>query len=213
MDYLSIKNNDLCFLKSNKQNICCFCEDSYKSTYSLVKKNITYQVCDLCRCVIYYNKEIIYKFIILQSDLSQKNIINKTVEFYHREGCVPSPNYIDKNVKSIDVSTQQLAYLMSDDYKFKKNMFEKGIRYFFTPDYNFDKILIRNVFSSKVTVNDFFWKDIKKLDTYELKQDIENTLNVKYVGEVLTKSEMKLKNKINYVISLFKILERINIKK
>jgi len=207
MNYFLIKDNIQFFEKNNKQKTCDFCKNTFRYVYSFNQKEKSYNVCELCKCIISYNRNVVLRIIILYSKLKQDSIVNKTIEYFHKEGCIPSPHYIDKNVMAINMSTPQMAKLMDNNYKFKKRIIKMGIKYFFTPGCNLDKILIRNVFSSKLSSNEFFWKDDKELNVYQIKEDIGDILNEEKLDETITKSEQKLKNKINYVKNLFIMLE------
>ena len=165
MKYLSLNKSDVHSITSSKEKTCCLCAGQYQQTYNITTKHdAKYNVCELCKSVIVYDKKDMYKILLLMSNIPQKTIINETIKYFNANGCIPSPHNIDINVKGIDMSSQYLRYLMACNEKTYKNLQKEGIKIFITPELNLNKIVVRNMFSKKSTINNTFWNDVRDLD-------------------------------------------------
>lgn len=203
MKYLLLNNHDVQTIDVSKEKVCCFCEKTFLKIFTVNTGEDKYNACELCKSIILYDKKETYKIILLISNKSQKSIVLDTINYFNNNGCIPSPHNIDENVKGIDMSSQNLRQIMSSDSKIFNKMQDKGIRAFITPDVNLDKIIVRNMFSKKLSSNNTFWDDVIKLKT----KDVNDITKMKSPhNKKLEKSRTNLNNKINNLTGLLDMM-------
>jgi hypothetical protein len=207
MKYLSINKSDVYRISKSTEKICCLCAGQYQQIHNIITKHdAKYNVCELCKLVILYDKKEMYKIILLMSEIPQKTIINETIKYFNANGCMPSPTNIDIHVKGINMSSHHLRYLMSCNEKTYKNLQKEGVKMFITPELNLDKIVIRNIFSKKSTINNTFWDDVRDLEIKHI-TEIKLVLNkASKCIKQLDKSRKNLRSKVENLVGLFNMM-------
>lgn len=207
MKYLSLTKSDIQSVTNSKEKHCCLCDCQYQQTWNIITKtNLKYNACELCKSVILYDKKDIYKIVLLVSSMSQKDIIIETIKYFNTNGCTPSPIKIDKHVKGINVSSQYLRYLMTCSEKTYKTSQKEGVRIFITPELNLNKIIIRNMFAKKSTMNHTFWNDVRDLDVEEITKTTKVKNEKPQCVNKLDKSTKCLVNKVEQLTGLLDMM-------
>lgn len=189
---------------------CDLCKtDTEKTLRVITNENDMYELCHLCRSIVVFNKSEAYRTIYIKSKIPQDEVIRETIKYYLETGSIPPPAKIDKHAKRLNVSSPLLKMLMCKNNKIKKKMEKKGIVSFINPEYNLEKIFVRNIFSQLSDsssggekINDY-WTSIAKMKIY----DIEKSVDIK-VKKTLKKMDETVNNTI--LESMKKLQDRKN---
>ena len=207
MSYPLIKYDENCInTKCNKKNKCEYCGMNV-SNLIVIQNPVCTTACELCATVIFYDRNNMYRTILLQSNLSQKDVIVLTVNYYKKHGTIPLPCQLDPNVTRLDMSVVQLKFLMCDE-KVKKFVDSKNIVSFFNIDYSLETVIPRNAFlpisnnGTNILNSNTYWKEIEKLDIYKIsetvfmKEILNKNHNNKNINDIIEISKKNLIKKI-----------------
>ena len=196
MNYLSLIRDTIVNIDISHSKVCELCDIRYQKLIKVTTSNSSeYNLCELCKAVWVYDKNDTYKIVMLQSSLDQVEIIKKTVNLFNTNGCIPSPSEIDPDTKSINMSSQNLKYILFHNKELGKTFSNKNFKIFITPDVNMDKIVIRNMFSQSNVINNGYWENIKQMDTYKIPKKIKKKIN-EYVQSARNIQEIESSRKI-----------------
>lgn len=106
----------------NKNNECDFCGGKYdKYLYCYRKKgdDAAFEnlllACRLCYMINHINRGFLKECILMYSELSQKEVVRKTVEWMLENGHVPHPHQIDPSVRKLRVSLLEFITVLHDN--------------------------------------------------------------------------------------------------
>jgi hypothetical protein len=224
-----INKSDWAKLKSQvlKKNgeICGYCGGRYKKYLymcSITDKN--YELdncilgCKLCYMITHITPEVIKECVLLVSDLSQREIIRRTVDYYLKYNKMPEIKDIDAGVLDLDLSLVEYLALLS-----KTNFRLKNGRIFFTKYLNTVFLDTMASIISKDTImfvddendiedNEYYLNykcEINDLPRYEFTKEELDQLNKHFNGIddkdkktkiKMYKDEIKYDNMINHEI-------------
>jgi len=191
MDYSSLIRDNIVSITTSHSKVCELCDLSYQKINKIVTNTgLEYNMCELCKVTLTYDKDDTYKIIILKSSMSQKEIINSTVAFFNKDGYVPSPADIDADAKRIDISSQLIKYLLFSNDTFYTKFTNKNFKIFVTPQINMSKFITINMFASKTASNSNYWHDVKKMNIYKIPAKIKKKID-KYIRETQNIKEIE----------------------
>jgi hypothetical protein len=177
MDYSSLIQDKIVSTALLHNTVCELCDTSYQRLNRvIIESGLEYNMCEFCKVTLTYDKNDTYKIIVLKSSLSQRDIIDKTIEFFNKNGSVPSPHNIDQDAKRIDISSQLVKYLLFNSESLNKKFNDKNFRIFMTPAINIHKFIVRNMFAVQ-SQNSNYWQDIKNMDVYKVPTKIKNKID------------------------------------
>lgn len=210
--YPIIKFDDTVTISNTGKGKCKYCETGGLSLLkiSTSKKKGNIISCDMCKSIILYNRSQMYRTILMKSELTQKEVVQATVKYYKKNGCIPSPNTLDPNSKRLNMSSLQLKFMMWKDPTVKKFVEKKGIVSFFNVEYNLKTIVPRNSFLAHMTkTNDTYWDDVEEMKFYKISNSpildaIQNDLHDKKVIKIIKASQKSLVNKLKTVKKEYK---------
>lgn len=199
-DKPAINKSDWAKLKSQvlKKNgeICGYCGGRYKKyLYMCSLKDENYELdncvlgCKLCYMVTHITPEVIKECILLVSDLSQREIIRRTVDYYLKHNKIPEIKDVDTEALDLDLSLVEYLALLS-----KTNFRLKNVRIFFTKYLN--TVFLETNTVSKDTImfvdddndiedNGYYLNykcEINDLPRYEFTKEELNELNKHFNG-------------------------------
>jgi hypothetical protein len=179
------QNLNIDLLKNEKNNDCYFCKSKTNLNVTYLDDKIV-NACYICHIIKNFDKEFSLNVILCNTELTQLEIIQKTRDFYNKNGYIPTPNEIDSKAKFIKIQ----PYIFS---KFKnRENFEK-YQVFFTN--NISNMLLDDsddVFDIKPKKNDKKnLSDYFTIQKYEFSEKELEELNKEY-GEIA-------KNNSNFV--------------
>jgi hypothetical protein len=171
INYLSDESTDDFEYIECKKNKCQLCDvETFKccSSFDFINKKI-YKTCILCNIIINFKKSYIGKFIFVNSKMSQKEINNKTIEYYKKYQTIIKPDILDKKCKLIIISPYMLSK-MFDIMRFDDLIHFKNYKIMFTGEITKNFNEPKNVFIKKVEQikydNSYF-----DIDKYEFKNE------------------------------------------
>ena len=136
----------------------------------------TSNLCDLCNMVSNVSKANVFEVVICVSELSQKEIIKKTIELYKQNDIMPLPMEIDKNVKKYNISPYLLLSMDIDK------------KYFFTREAKkYIKSTLKEMFSEEketekkpYDIEEYYKLEVydKKIDTDDVRKDELKNMDV-----------------------------------
>jgi hypothetical protein len=143
--------------------------------------------------------------MFFQSKLSQKEVVQLTVNYYKKHGTIPLPTQLDPIARRLDISGVQLKFLMLNDEKIKSFVEKKEIVLFFNIEYSLHTIIPRNSFlqplnneNSILKKNVQYWDNIQKMDICKISDEpIIRNVSSKKSDNVIDLSKKSLLNKIS----------------
>lgn len=208
MNYSSLIRDTIVSTNKSHSSVCELCDGRYQKIIKVVTSTgAEYNLCEICKAVWIYDKDDTYKVIMLTSSLDQKDIITNTVNFFNKNGCIPSPLDIDVDAKTINMSSQLLKYILFHNDELCEKFNKKNFKLFITPHFNMDNIIIRNIFLKTSGNNLDYWETISKMDMYKIPNKIKKQIN-KYTQETriiheIESSRKRFNKKISDLNSLF----------
>lgn len=110
---------------------CLLCNHRYR--------NLNNNICDFCNTIINYETklDIMKKCFMMHSELTQKEIINKTFNYIQKHHKIPLPKDIDENCYFFKKS----HYEIFDDLLNKKN---DNIKFFFSDKFSLHNFIFKS---------------------------------------------------------------------
>jgi hypothetical protein len=114
-------SNKSCVEKDYKS--CPFCGGINKIYVYINELKIKTRVCYLCSLIVNFDIQNFNKLILCYSNLSQKEVIQKTMNYYQKNSQVPKPIEIDDKVEKIKLSPMIYLELIKSNYIFDNFVF------------------------------------------------------------------------------------------
>lgn len=188
-------------LENNQQNKCHFCESKINLQPTIYKDTII-NCCFLCHITVNFDKDYIYHCLLCHSELSQKNIISKTWEFYNKNGYVPLPQEIDEHAKIIKIPVHLFA-----QFNKKKSKFH-NYKFFFTN--KVQNMLLDetdDVFEKVPNIKKYDLLQYFKIDAYQIPDDEKNNIN-KQINKINTNNFEVMTEIQNNLLERYNNLEK-----
>jgi hypothetical protein len=180
-------------IKYSSDKKCPKCKGTYQRILTIIMNNDKeYDMCEFCKVTFIYDPAEVYKYVLMRSEYNQDDIISATVKFVNKNGCIPTPTDIDKDAKLLEYSSQKLACAMSQSDKIRSKSNEDEIKVFFTPEFKIAKIIVRNMFSSKLKFNVDYWDNLADTETVSISKSI-----IKKIDKLTKKDNKKSLNIVN----------------
>ena len=145
---------------------CNSCDIKYDKYMYVYDKKL---LCKACYMINNHNILTYNQFNIYYSKLSQKEIINKTVDFIKEFNKIPDPKVIDNNILDVELSIIEYFNILKSD---SKNKLLDNLKLFFNKDFDFS-FVDSNSFSFIDDNNDEF----QKLNLYKFNKEEKEFLN------------------------------------
>ena len=134
---------------------CCYCGGYYKKYLTKTVVNLKTDdidtCCKACYLLTHLSGGLYHEMDVYYSQLSQLDIVRKTVNHIIKNKIVPSPLDIDKNIKKISLSVLEFINIVNN---YQKAPFElRNYKIFFSPDLPTD-FIIANLESGYTFTND-----------------------------------------------------------
>jgi hypothetical protein len=128
------------YVKSDNYRLCSYCCNKYEKTYNCYDDNKILKACVFCIKLINYKPINVYEIIAAKSDMSQFEIINKTLEIFNNTEKIPVYKEVDNNAKLISSTTSReiIKCLNKHESNFD------DVKFFFTNKINRNSIIGRN---------------------------------------------------------------------
>ena len=170
-------------LKKNK-NECYFCKKIFnKYMYLTSYKNKETLCCKMCYMITTCDHNI-DSLLLCYSELSQSEIVKKTVTFIKEFRRVPKVIEIDSKAKDINLSLLELVFILKNKKTLPKIM--NNYKIFFGPKFNKDYLLNMDgfMFDSDEEIDlKIYENQLNKLDEYKMnKEDYDYIYNIIYTN-------------------------------
>jgi hypothetical protein len=111
MNYHKLIRKEYIYKEVSSKSSCDCCDNTDTKIKKFTSnKNKDINLCKLCEMIVCYKTNIYHmsKCFMMESELSQEEIIQKTMKYYKKNQEILLPNKIDKNVKLLDKSHYEL---------------------------------------------------------------------------------------------------------
>lgn len=145
-------------------NHCQFCGGKYfKYLMCSVYENEPHVFCRACFVLIHLNNGFHKEYCVAVSELTQKEIVRKTVDFIIKNDLIPFPHEIDHHARLVHLSSFEISNLI---------MYYGGIpeqlerfKIFFTQDFDTKFIYMNDLIKGSLFIDEVEEKDNVEIDT------------------------------------------------